>query len=130
MRELADILDEDQMPDALDEYQGCAMEFAIYPGMLLYPALGLASEAGEVADKVKKLIRDDEMPLDENYNPAREIDADKRRAIALEIGDCLFYCAALADDIGYTLSEIADMNIAKLEDRAMRGKLQGSGDYR
>jgi NTP pyrophosphatase (non-canonical NTP hydrolase) len=127
MRELEiDAFDE----DAFDEYQGVAMGFAIYPGMLLYPALGLASEAGEVADKVKKLVRDDDMPMDENFNTARGVDFDRRRDIALELGDVLFYCAAVADDIGYTLSEIAEMNIAKLESRAKRGRLRGSGDYR
>lgn len=116
--------------DSFDHYQEhCAAHFAFYPGMLLYPALGLAGEAGEVVEKVKKLIRDDEMPMDEGFDTT-ELDAEKRLAIALEIGDVLFYCAMIADDIDYTLSEIAEMNIEKLTDRKNRGQLQGSGDNR
>ena len=115
---------------SFDHYQEqCASEFAFYPGMLLYPALGLAGEAGEVVEKVKKLIRDDEMPLDEGFD-TREIDAEKRLAIARECGDVLFYLAMIADDIDYTLGEIAEMNIEKLADRKNRGHLRGSGDNR
>jgi len=115
---------------SFDHYQEqCASEFAFYPGMLLYPALGLAGEAGEVVEKVKKLIRDDEMPLDEFFD-TREIDAEKRLAIARECGDVLFYLAMIADDIDYTLGEIAEMNIEKLADRKNRGHLRGSGDNR
>ena len=116
--------------DSFDHYQEqCASEFAFYPGMLLYPALGLAGEAGEVVEKVKKLIRDDEMPLDEFFD-TREIDAEKRLEIAKELGDVLFYIAMIADDIDYTLGEIAEMNIEKLTDRKNRGQLRGSGDHR
>ena len=116
--------------DTFDHYQEqCASEFAFYPGMLLYPALGLAGEAGEVVEKVKKLIRDDEMPLDEFFD-TREIDAEKRLEIAKELGDVLFYIAMVADDIDYTLGEIAEMNIEKLTDRKNRGHLRGSGDNR
>ena len=115
---------------SFDHYQEqCAGEFAFYPGMLLYPALGLAGEAGEVVEKVKKLIRDDEMPLDEGFD-TREIDAEKRLAIARECGDVLFYLAMIADDIDYTLGEIAEINIEKLADRKNRGHLRGSGDNR
>lgn len=116
--------------DAFDDYQEkCASEFAFYPGMLVYPALGLAGEAGEVVEKVKKLIRDDEMPLDENFDTG-VLDAEKRLAIALELGDVMFYVAMIADDIDYTLGEIAEMNIQKLADRKERGHLRGSGDNR
>ena len=116
--------------DAFDTYQEqCASEFAFYPGMLVYPALGLAGEAGEVVEKVKKLIRDDEMPLDENFDTG-VIDPEKRLAVALELGDVLFYVAMIADDIDYTLGEIAEMNLQKLSDRKDRGQLRGSGDYR
>ena len=96
---------------------------------MIYPALGLASESGEVADKIKKLLRDDEMPLDEDFS-ALNIDPAKRDAIARELGDCLFYIAVLASDLGYGLSTIADINIAKLHDRKERRALSGSGDYR
>lgn len=132
MRDLFD--DEDDLmvedADAFDEYQGLAMDFAIYPGMLLYPAMGLASEAGEVADKVKKLLRDDEMPMDENFNTARELEFDTRLDIAHELGDVLWYIAMVADDIGFSLSEIAEINISKLNSRRRRDTLKGSGDYR
>ena len=116
--------------DSFDHYQEqCASEFAFYPGMLLYPALGLAGEAGEVVEKVKKLVRDDEMPLDERFDTT-QIDAEKRLEIAKELGDVLFYIAMIADDIDYTLGEIAEMNIQKLADRKERGHLRGSGDNR
>ncbi len=131
MRDLFDYMDDEihLEVDALDEYQEQADEFCFYPGTLVYPALGLASEAGEVADKVKKLLRDDNMPLDENFN-ALDLDSDARRALAHELGDCLFYIAVTASDLGYSLSGIADMNIAKLEDRRERQMLSGSGDFR
>ena len=122
--------DEDEGLDAFDRYQEqCANDFAFYPGWLIYPTMGLTGEAGEVAEKVKKLLRDDEMPLDENFN-TNDIDPQKRLAIARELGDCLFYIAMIADDIDYTLSEIAELNIEKLSDRKDRGQLRGSGDNR
>ena len=55
---------------------------------------------------------------------------DKRESIALEVGDVLWYCAALAHDIGMTLEDVAKMNVAKLQSRQNRGKLGGCGDYR
>jgi NTP pyrophosphatase (non-canonical NTP hydrolase) len=120
----------DDWMDAFDHYQEqCASEFAFYPGMLIYPVMGLAGEAGEVVEKVKKLVRDDEMPLDENFNTVT-INAEKRLEIARELGDVLFYVAMIADDIDYTLSEIAHMNTEKLADRKNRGQLRGSGDNR
>lgn len=102
------------------EYQARAEATAIYPSKfsLLYPALGLAGEAGEVCEKIKKIIRDDKNIVDE------------RKEIARELGDVLWYIAALSRDIGYTLEGVADLNIEKLESRQARGKLQGSGDNR
>jgi NTP pyrophosphatase (non-canonical NTP hydrolase) len=132
MRDLFDYMDDDEIHlevDALDAYQEQCDEFCFYPGTLIYPALGLASESGECASRVKKLLRDDNMPLDEDFN-ALELDSDARRGLALELGDCLFYIAVMASDLGYSLSGIADMNIAKLEDRKDRQTLSGSGDYR
>ena len=101
-----------------NEYQDLADETAIYPdeSQIIYPALGLASEAGEVAGKISKALRDD-----------TDYDFD---AIALELGDVLWFLAALASDLGMNLSDIAAMNIEKLKSRKERGKLQGSGDYR
>lgn len=104
----------------LNNYQMQARKFAIYPERMkvMYPALGLAGEAGEVADKVKKIYRDD------------RDDAKFLTEIAKEIGDVMWYCAALADDLGFSLQQIAEMNIYKLQSRQVSGKLHGSGDDR
>lgn len=105
----------------LNYYQKGALETAIYPQdrRVVYPALGLAGEAGETADKVKKFLRGD-----------YELDTEHKRAIALEIGDVLWYCATLANDIGYTLEEVGRMNLEKLRSRQQRNKLSGDGDNR
>lgn len=96
----------------LDEYQKMAMETAIYPQPIIYPTLGLTGEAGEVSDKVKKVLRDNDSVFTD----------EKKLEIAKEIGDVLWYCA--------TLSDIAQMNYEKLHSRQVRGKLHGSGDNR
>ena len=103
-------------------YQRSASKTAIYPieHRILYPALGLAGEAGEVANKVKKLIRDGPEGRPEDW----------REQIASEIGDVLWYCAALATDLNMQLGMIASLNEKKLHDRMDRGKLNGSGDNR
>jgi NTP pyrophosphatase (non-canonical NTP hydrolase) len=100
-----------------DEYQDAARATAIYPAnhAITYPTLGLCGESGEVAEKVKKLIRDD---------------CYDRDAIQKELGDVLWYLSNLASDLGLKLSDVARTNIAKLKDRKERGKLQGSGDTR
>lgn len=104
----------------LNNYQKQAKTFAIYPSdmKVAYPALGLAGEAGEVCDKVKKIYRDD------------KTDAKFLGDIAKEIGDVLWYCAVLADDLGFSLQQVAEMNIYKLQSRRATGKIQGSGDDR
>lgn len=104
----------------LNEYQICALETAQYPQRIIYPALGLNGEAGEVADKVKKVLRDND----------GEFTQDKKREIAFELGDVLWYVATMAHDIGYSLEEIAEMNYAKLSSRKSRGVIGGSGDDR
>lgn len=106
----------------LNDYQKAALVTAVYPEeqRIIYPALGMNGEAGEVADKVKKVIRDNNSAFSE----------DKLREIAKEVGDVLWYCATMAHDIGYTLEEIAQMNIDKLQSRYERGKISGSGDNR
>lgn len=106
-----------------DEYQRKSIEFAIYPAThrILYPALGLAGEAGEVANKVKKFIRD---------GADKESFEVKKVEIAAEIGDVLWYCAALAHDLGFNLSEIAAENYSKLSGRSQRGTIGGDGDDR
>lgn len=106
----------------LNEYQQKALETAIYPHeyKVVYPALGLAGEAGEAADKVKKIIRDNN----------GEVSKEKALEIAKEIGDVLWYCATLANDLGYDLDTVGQMNYEKLHSRQERGKLSGSGDNR
>jgi NTP pyrophosphatase (non-canonical NTP hydrolase) len=98
-------------------FQEECLKTAIYPKKqgLAYTALGLASEAGEYAGKIKKGIRDGTFD-------------DK--AAAAELGDVLWYVATAAHELGYDLEEIARMNVEKLKSRQNRGKLGGSGDNR
>ena len=106
------------------------MTTAIYPEQfrVIYPALGMNGEAGEVADKVKKAIRDMVLLID--TNGAIVLPNDKQIELAKEIGDVLWYCATLANDLGMKLEDVAQMNIDKLKSRQERGKLSGSGDNR
>ena len=106
----------------LDMYQKVALTTAIYPReqAIIYPTLGLAGEAGEVANKVKKIIRDGSDSKDEKL--VSEIKA--------EIGDCLWYIAVLASDFDIKLSDIASANLEKLEKRKEKGTIHGSGDNR
>jgi NTP pyrophosphatase (non-canonical NTP hydrolase) len=104
----------------IDDYQDDALKTAIYKHPIIYPALKLAGEAGEVAEKVGKVLRDND----------GEFSEEKKRELAKEIGDVLWYCAALSRDIGYDLAEVAAMNLVKLHDRSKRGVLGGSGDNR
>src|SRR5574343_725095 len=107
----------------LDEYQKLALESAVYEPRfaIMYPALGLASEAGEVAGKISKLLRDYSGVLD---------DPVWRQSIKKEIGDVLWNTAALAAGFGFSLEDIADTNLTKLASRMERGVIQGSGDDR
>ena len=100
------------------EYQLLAKRTAIYPKdtAVFYPALGLAGEAGELCNKIKKILRDGHGP---NYYD-----------LAKEIGDVLWYVSALASDLDLDLDEIAQANLDKLMDRKERGVLGGSGDER
>jgi NTP pyrophosphatase (non-canonical NTP hydrolase) len=107
----------------LSEYQSRSRETAVYPGAgdnLLYPTLGLCGEAGEVAEKIKKMIRDD----------GGVLSAERRDALSKELGDVLWYLAQLATEADLDLAEIAEANIAKLLSRRDRNVLQGSGDDR
>jgi NTP pyrophosphatase (non-canonical NTP hydrolase) len=106
----------------LDMYQKVALTTAIYPReqAIIYPTLGLTGEAGEVANKVKKIIRDGSNKNDDSM--VSEIKS--------EIGDCLWYIAVLADDIGCKLSDIANTNLVKLANRKEKGTIGGSGDKR
>lgn len=104
-------------------YQKTIRKTAIYPHQgdnLAYPALGLTGEAGEVADKVKKFIRD----------AGGKLSADRKEEMIKELGDVLWYLAALASELGVTLDEVARKNIKKVIDRQARGVLTGDGDNR
>ena len=104
------------------DYQRFSRRTAEYPreAWLSYPALGLAGEAGEVAEHAKKAIRDD----DGTVTDAR------RAALAAELGDVLWYAAQLASELGLELEDIARGNLEKLFSRQARGVLSGSGDNR
>ncbi len=107
----------------LNDYQQSALVTAIYPNRganFPYPALGLAGEAGEVADKLKKVIRDNDGVL---TDPVRD-------AVAKELGDVMWYVAVLAAELDYDLNTIAKNNLDKLASRQERGVLTGSGDNR
>jgi NTP pyrophosphatase (non-canonical NTP hydrolase) len=107
----------------LSDYQELSRATAVYPGAgdnLLYPTLGLCGEAGEVAEKVKKMIRDD----------GGVLSAERRAALAKELGDVLWYVAQLATEAGLELDGVARDNLDKLLSRQRRSVLQGSGDDR
>ncbi|MGI9500114.1 MAG: nucleoside triphosphate pyrophosphohydrolase family protein [Geminicoccaceae bacterium] len=103
-------------------YQNAARKTALYAGAyrVTYPALGLASEAGEVAGKVKKVLRD----------RGGDFGEDQIAAIKDELGDVLWYVATLAADLDIEMDEIAADNIEKLRSRLERGAIQGDGDKR
>lgn len=106
-----------------EEYQIEARKTAIYPNMdnnFIYPALGLVGEAGEIAEKIKKVIRDD------NY----VITEEKRAEITKELGDVLWYIANLSKELGISMEDVASTNLAKLKSRQERDMLHGSGDNR
>ena len=107
---------------SLNEYQNSALKTAIYPHdhEISYLALALCGEAGELADKVKKVLRDKDGRF---YQP-------DIHSIANELGDVLWYASNLAHVLGYKLSDIAQLNIDKINSRLERGTLLGSGDER
>ena len=104
----------------INTYQQHASETAIYKDKLIYPTLGLAGEAGDIANKVKKILRDNSGNLQESV----------REDLICELGDVLWYVAALATDLNVELSEVANKNIEKLNSRKNRGTIGGSGDNR
>ena len=108
-----------------NNYQTNASRTAFYPRKfknqgLYYTSLGLVGEAGEIANKVKKIMRDSDGKLE------KQAKAD----IFDELGDVLWYCATLADELGVNLKDVARCNLIKLQDRMNRGKIKGSGDKR
>jgi NTP pyrophosphatase (non-canonical NTP hydrolase) len=106
-----------------DDYQRLSRVTAKYPPIghaVIYPALGLTNEAGEVAGKIKKVFRDKEGVIG---------DAD-REALKAELGDVLWYLAQIATELGLSLDDIAQHNLNKLMSRLERGKIGGDGDAR
>lgn len=105
------------------EYQKKSRVTAQYPDAgknYIYPTLGLAGEAGEVAEKIKKVMRDQGGVVSEGT----------REEIAKELGDVLWYITQLASELDIDLEDIAEGNLQKLYDRMDRGVLSGSGDNR
>ena len=106
-----------------DSYQAYAKITVQYPEILnnlQYPALGLAGEAGEVCNKVKKIYRDQDGVVTE----------ENRQDLKKELGDVLWYIAALCTELRLDMGEVAVTNIQKLFDRLERGTIKGRGDAR
>lgn len=106
-----------------EEYQKLSRKTAIYPNKdknFIYPTLGLCGEAGEVAEKIKKVLRDSDGILGE----------EKKEELKKELGDVLWYLSQIATELDLSFEEIAYFNIEKLNSRLKRGKISGSGDNR
>ena len=106
-----------------DSYQIKARETALYPDLgsnNIYPTLGLVGEAGEVAEKVKKVLRDKNGVFD----------MESKNAIKKELGDVLWYLSNLCTEFNFSLNDVAFENLKKLKLRAKSGKISGSGDNR
>lgn len=106
-----------------DDYQKKSRETAVYPDAgknFIYPTLGLAGEAGEVSEKIKKVMRD----------RGGVVDDETRGKLTKELGDVLWYVSQLSTELGLSLDEIAEGNIEKLQSRRKRGCLTGDGDDR
>ena len=106
------------------EYQKEALKTALFPDVggisWIYPAMGLAGEAGEVSEKLKKVIRD--------FNG--ELTAERREEVKKELGDVLWYTAVLSHKLGIDLEDVAWGNIKKLRSRQERNVIKGEGDNR
>lgn len=110
-----------------DDYQKQSRATARYPDIednFIFPTLGLLGEAGEVAEKVKKLIRDKEV------DTPSAITGSDRTEIKKELGDVLWYLSQLASELGLSLSDVAQTNIDKLQSRFLRDQINGEGDNR
>jgi len=106
-----------------DEYQKFCKKTAVYPNIgknFIYPTMGLVGEAGEIANKVKKVIRDDNSKLTKV----------NREELAHELGDVLWYVAQLSTELNLKFSDVVSMNVEKLSSRKNRNTLHGSGDDR
>jgi NTP pyrophosphatase (non-canonical NTP hydrolase) len=111
----------------LNEYQKQAIGTAEYPHVgvnLVYPAMGLAGEAGEVCDKIKKRWRNT------GKMGAQGMVIKEWEELVKELGDVLWYIAAASEELGVTLDTVAEINLAKLKDRKERGVIKSAGDNR
>lgn len=102
----------------IKEYHEFVKGMKVYPEKhaIIYPALGISGESGEIAEKVKKWLRGD-----------KELD---KAEVVKELGDVMWYITSMADDLGYSLQDVIDMNVAKLTSRKERGVQKGDGDNR
>lgn len=110
-----------------NEYQERADSTANYPNKganLHYPTLGLVGEAGEVAEKIKKLWRN------KGKTTAPELTLEEKTDLIKELGDVLWYVSALAAELDVPLGEVAIVNLDKLADRAARNVINSEGDNR
>src|SRR5580704_14429403 len=108
-----------------NEYQKLATRTAEFKDKqaefeLLYLGLGITSEAGEVADKIKKVLRNDNGVMSE----------EKRQALKFELGDVIWYVSQIARVLNFEFSDVAQANVDKLADRAKRNVIKSDGDYR
>lgn len=114
--------------EALNGYQDKVMDTAIYPGAdednnglaVIYTAMGLSGEAGEILNKVKKVLRDNDGVFS----------AEKKLEIAKELGDVAWYVAALANELNVDFANLIEANLVKLNKRKVAGTIGGSGDER
>lgn len=115
----------------LNEYQLDAYQFAAYK-YTAYPFLGLAEEAGEVCGKFGKLVRGDKGDdmAEVALNEPSLLPEEAKNAIIKELGDVLWQVSACVTELGYSLEEVADINLAKLHDRRTAGVIKGEGDER
>ncbi len=107
----------------LSDYQRLSRRTAQYPSIghaVIYPALGLTNEAGEVAGKIKKIFRD----------KAGVISEADREALKAELGDVLWYLAQVCTELNLSLEDVAQHNLDKLASRQARGAIGGAGDER
>ncbi len=110
----------DKYQEDIIQYDLCNPANEVVPIGLLEKVLGLAGEAGETADKFKKILRDE----------GGRISQENRKEIIKELGDVLWYTATIARYLGVPFSEVAKQNLQKAESRKKRGKIGGSGDNR
>jgi NTP pyrophosphatase (non-canonical NTP hydrolase) len=113
-----------------DEYQDEAFKTATYPHVgsnIVYPAMGLAGEAGELCDKIKKHWRNKDVRVQRLEALLTE---EQVTEIAKELGDVLWYINAMCHELGLNLENVAQMNIEKLRDRRQRDVIKGEGDNR